>query len=207
MHAASPLAKSPLISSIDISVATSQNDLQFIFTADGWRMYSFNLPLSAPACYWVPFRLSKHRLSNILSQHQSNSQAELSKPTREDFKISKRNRTRRLSEYIPIYQSSLQCGFYTHHLITRPVSKGGLRSHGKSFSSPEKMSWAKCMHNHCFRTCYRCIIWAFLRKFIAHLVSQAGYGSAGGCCLATSVSYATQFSLLTLKFFRFNIQF
>jgi len=34
--------------------------------------------LSAPACCWVPFRLSKHRLSNILSQHQSNSQAELS---------------------------------------------------------------------------------------------------------------------------------
>ena len=145
MHVASPLAKSPLISSYSskkclakISVATSQNDLQFIFTADGWRMYSFNLPLSAPACCWVPFRLSKHRLPNILSQHQSNSQAELSKPTREDFKISKRNRTRSLSEYIPIYQSSLQCGFCTHHLVTRPVSKGGLRPHGKTFSSPEK---------------------------------------------------------------------
>ena len=38
-----------------------------------WRMYPFNLPLSAPACYWVPFRLSKHRLSHTLSQHQSNS--------------------------------------------------------------------------------------------------------------------------------------
>jgi len=89
--------------------ASSQNDLQFIFTADGWMVYPFNLPLSAPACCWVPFRLSKHRLSNILSQHQSNSQAELSKPTRENFKISKRKRTRSLSDYIPVYQSSLQC--------------------------------------------------------------------------------------------------
>ena len=89
--------------------ATSQNDLQFIFTADGWMMYPFNLPLSAPACCWVPFRLTKHCLSTSLSQLQSNSQAELSKPTREDFKISKRKRTRRLSEYIPRYQPSLQC--------------------------------------------------------------------------------------------------
>ena len=40
--------------------------LQFIFTADGWRMYPFSLPLSAPACCWVAFRLSKHRLSNRL---------------------------------------------------------------------------------------------------------------------------------------------
>jgi len=61
------------------------------------------LPLSAPARCWVPFRLSKQRLSNSLSQHQSNFQAELSKPTREDFRISKRKRTRNLSEYIPIY--------------------------------------------------------------------------------------------------------
>jgi len=37
-------------------------------------MYPFNLPLSAPAWYWVPFRLSKHRLSKTLYQHQSNSQ-------------------------------------------------------------------------------------------------------------------------------------
>jgi len=60
-------------------------------------MYPLNIHLSAPACCWVPLRLFKHRLSNILSQHQSNSQAELSKPTREDFKISKRKRTRRHS--------------------------------------------------------------------------------------------------------------
>jgi len=103
MHAAPPLAKSPLISShsskkrwTKISVAISQNDLQFIFTADGQRMYPLILHLSAPARCWVPFRLSKHRLSNTLFQHQSNSQAELSKPAREDFKISKRKQTRNL---------------------------------------------------------------------------------------------------------------
>ena len=39
------------------------------------------------------------------------------------------------------------------------------------------------------------------------LVSKAGYGSAGDCCLATSVSYATQLSLFTIKFCRFNIKF
>jgi len=61
-----------------------------MFTANGLMMYPLNLSLSAPARCWIPFRLSKHRLSNSLSQHQSNSQAELSKPTREDFRISKR---------------------------------------------------------------------------------------------------------------------
>jgi len=44
-----------------------------------------------------------------------------------------------LFEYIPIYQSSLQCDFcILNHLVTRPVSKGGLRPHGKTFFSPEK---------------------------------------------------------------------
>ena len=38
------------------------------------------------------------------------------------------------------------------------------------------------------------------------LVCQAGYGSAGDCCLVTSVSYATQLSLFTIQFFRFNIK-
>jgi len=32
------------------------------------------------------------------------------------------------------------------------------------------------MHKHCFRICYRCKIWATLRKMFAPLVSQAGYG-------------------------------
>jgi len=39
------------------------------------------------------------------------------------------------------------------------------------------------------------------------LVSKAGYGSAGDCCIVTSVSYTTQLSLFTIKFFRFNIKF
>jgi len=53
------------------------------------------------------------------------------------------------------------------------------------------------MHNHCFRTLYRCKIWASFRKLFAPMVSQAGYGSAGDCCLVTSVSYATQLSVFT----------
>jgi len=39
------------------------------------------------------------------------------------------------------------------------------------------------------------------------LVSKAGYRFAGDCCLVTSVSYATQLSLFTTKFFRFDIKF
>ena len=127
-------------------------------------MYSFNLPLSAPACCWVPFCLTKHRLSNSLSQNQTNSQAELSKPTREDFKISKRKRTRSLSEYMPMYQSRLWCDFcIPNHLVTKSVTK----TPGKTFFPPEKMSWTYCMQNQCFRTCYRCQIWASLTKFFA----------------------------------------
>jgi len=57
------------------------------------------------------------------------------------------------------------------------------------------------MHNHCFRTLYRCKIWASFRKLFAPMVSQAGYGSAGDCCLVTSVSYATQLSVFTSKKF------
>jgi len=57
----------------------------------------FQSPLSAPACCWIPVRLSKHRLYNSLSKHQSNSQTKLSKPTRENFKLSKRTRTRSFS--------------------------------------------------------------------------------------------------------------
>ena len=97
-------------------------------------MHHFNLPLSPVRC-WVPFRLSNHRLSSSLSHYQSNTQAELSRPTREDFKISKRKRTRSLSEYIPIYQSSLQCDFcIPNHLVTR----GGLGPPGKTFSPLKK---------------------------------------------------------------------
>jgi len=133
-------------------------------------MYPFYLHLSASACCWVPFRLFKCRLSNSLSKHQSNSQAELSQPTREDFKIAKRKRTRRLSEYRPIYQSSLQCDVcITNHLVTRPVTKGRASPPWRNFFLPWKMSWTYCMHNHCSRTCLRCKICASLRKFFAPL--------------------------------------
>jgi len=113
-------------------------------------MHPFNLLLSPARC-WVPFRLSKHRLSSSLSQYQSNIQAELSKPTREDFKISKRKRTRRLSEYIPVHQSSLQCDFcIPNHLATRSVTKGRAWPPWKNFLPPEKMSGTYCMHQIVF---------------------------------------------------------
>jgi len=119
-----------------------------------------------------------------------------------------KKRTRSLSECIPIYQSYPQCDVcIPNHLVTRFVTKGRTSPPGKTFSSPEKMSWTYYMHNHCFRTCYRCKIWASLRKFFDPLVSKAGYGSAGDCCLVSSVSYATQLSLFTITFFRFNIKF
>ena len=173
-----------------------------VSSTHGWRwiMY-FNLPLSAPACCRVPFRLPKHRFSNSLSQHQSNSQAELSKATSDDFKISKRKRTISLSEYIPIYQSCLQCDFcIRNHLVTRPVTKGRAPHTWKNFLPPEK-----CLgHIVCITIVF---VHAIEVKFgppsensSPLLVSQAGYGSAGDCCLVTSVSYATQLSLFTIKF-------
>jgi len=161
------------------------------------------LPLSAPARCWVPFRLSKQRLSNSLSQHQSNSQAELSKPTRKT-----NQKSFRIHIHIP---SSLQCDVcIPSHVLTRSVTKRRASPHWKkTFYPPEKMSWTYCMHDHCFRTCYRCTIWVSVRIFFAPLplVSIAGYGSAGDCCIVTSVSYATQLSLFTIKFCRFNIKF
>ena len=139
------------------------------------------------------FWLSKHRLSNTLSQHQSNSQAELSKSTTENFKVSKRKRTRSLSEYMLIYQSSLQYDFcIPNHLVTTPVTKGRASPPWKNFLPPEKMSWTYFMHNHCFR-CYM-LCYALLHvinvkcglpseHYSSPLVSPAGYGSAGDCCL------------------------
>jgi len=161
----------------------------------------FNLPLSAPVCYWVPFRLSKHRFSNTLSQHQSNSQAKLSKPTREDFKIFKRNRTRSLSECIPIYQSSLglHCDFCIPNWWPGPSLRGGLRPPGKTYSHPKK-----CLgHIVCTTIVFVHAIgvkFGLPQKIIRPLVSQAGYGSAGDCCLVTSVSYATRLSLSQSNF-------
>ena len=52
MHAAPPLPKSPLISFYQQQKNSPKiftNWFQSIFTAGGWRMYPFNLPLLAPA--------------------------------------------------------------------------------------------------------------------------------------------------------------
>ena len=174
----------------------------------GGECILFNLPLSAPAYCLVPFRLSKHRLPNSLSQHQANSQAELSKTAREDFKISKRKRTRSLSKYIPMYQFSLACDFrILDHLVTRPVTKRGTQPPLEKLSPPLK----KCLgHIVCITIVF---IHASDVKFgppsensSSLLVSQAGYMSAVDCCLETSLSYATHLSPFTIKFFRFNMR-
>ena len=182
---------------------------------------SFQSPVVSPACCWVPFWLSKHHLSNTLSQHQSKSQAELSKPTGEDFKVSKRKRTRSLSEYIPVYQSSLQYDFcIPNHLVTMPGTKGRASPPWKNFLPPEKISWTYCMHNHCFRCYMLCnaLLHVINVKFglpsenyLSPLVSQAGYGSAGDCCLwrlsvmsLNSVFSQSNFSGLTSNINRRN---
>jgi len=48
-----------------------------------------------------------------------------------------------------------------------PQLRGRLRPPGEMYSSPKKMSWTYCMHNHCSRTCFRCKICASLRKLFA----------------------------------------
>jgi len=64
------------------------------------------------------------------------------------------------------------------------------------------------MRNHCLRTCYRCKIWAYLRKFFAPPgIPNYGYGSAGECCLMTTVSFATPLSLFPIKFLRLTSNF
>jgi len=184
--------------------------LQLIFTVDGWMMYTFNLPLSARAYCWVPFRLSIHRLYSSLSQHESNIPKQVYPSQLEKTSMyPKRKRTRCLSEYIHIYQSSLYiCDVcIPNHLVTRSVTKGRDSPPWKNVLPPEKMTWIYCMHNYCFRTCYRCEIWASHRKSFAPPGVQTGYGAAGDCCLVTSVIYATQPSLFTIKIFRFFIKF
>jgi len=44
-------------------------------------------------------------------------------------------------------------------------------------------------------------------NYSSPLLSKAGYRFSGDCCLVTSVSYATQLSLFTIKIFRFDIIF
>jgi len=70
--------------------------------------------------------------------------------------------------HIPIYQSSVQCDVCVpSHLATMSVTKGRASPRWKNFLAFWKMSWTYCMHNHCFRACYRCKIWASLRKLFA----------------------------------------
>ena len=126
-------------------------------------MYPINLPLSAPARCWIPFQLSKHCLSNSLSQHQSNSQEELSKPTREDFR--KENEPEVFQNTHPYTNLAYNVMSAYLIIVTRSVTKRRASPHWKNFSPPEKMSWTYCMHNHCFCTCYRCKSWVSLRKF------------------------------------------
>ena len=178
-------------------------------------MYPFNFPFQPLDAVGYPFDCPN--IVCLIPFPASNSQAELSKSIREDFNISKWTRTRRLSPYIHTYQSSLQCHFcIPNHLVTRPAIKRRASPLWKNFFPPEKMSWTYCMHNHCFRCYMLCnaLSRAINVKFgppsencSSHLVSQAGYGSAGDCCLVTSVSYVIHFSLFTIKFFRFNIKF
>ena len=149
MHAAPPLAKSLLISSYsskkflaNISVGYLKKWFAIYFYCWWMEDLFFQSPLVSSCMLlgcWVPFRLSKHCLSNSFPKHQSNSEAELSKPTREDFKLSKRKRTRRLPEYIPNYQSGLQCDVCTpNHLVTRPVTKGRASPPWRNFLLPWK---------------------------------------------------------------------
>ena len=85
-------------------------------------------------------------------------------------KISKRKRTRSLSEYITIYRSSLQCDdCIPSHLVIISVAKGRASPFWKDFLPFWKMSWTYCMHKHWFCACYRCKICASLRKLFAPL--------------------------------------
>ena len=116
-------------------------------------MYPFNLPLSAPACCWVSFRLSKYRLSNSLSQHQTPKQNYSSQLEKISIYPKENEPEVFLHTYLQ-YQSCLQCHFcIPNHLVTRPAIKRRAWPLWKNFFPPEKMSWTYCMHNHCFR-CY-----------------------------------------------------
>jgi len=99
-------------------------------------MYPINLPLYAPARCWVPFRLSKHHLSNSLSQHQSNSQEELSKPTREDFR--KENEPEIFLNTHPYTNLVYNVMFAYLIIVTRSVTTRRASPHWKNFLPPWK---------------------------------------------------------------------
>jgi len=56
-------------------------------------------------------------------------------------------------------------------------------------------------------TFYQCKIWASFRKLFVPLGVPSWLRVCWLLLLVTSVSYATQFSLFTIKFFRFNIKY
>jgi len=68
------------------------------------------------------------------------------------------------------------------------------------------MSWTYCIHKIVFVHVID-VKFGSPSETFPPLVSKTGYESAGDCCLMTSVSYATQLSLITIKFFGFNIKF
>ena len=89
-----------------------------------------------------------------------------------------------------MYQSTLQCDVcIPNHLVTRPVTTGGGLRPLEKLSPPLK----KCLgHIACITSV---LVHAFDVIFVPPseyysplLVSKAGYGSAGDCCLVTSVS-------------------
>jgi len=148
VHAAPPPAKFLLISSYSrkkclakISVGSSKIDLQFIFTADGCRICPLNLPLSAPACCWVPFRLSKYRLSNSLSKHYINQTSKQNYPSQLE-KISRYPKEDEPNVFLNTYPYTNLAynvmSAYLIHLVTRPVTKGRTSPLWRNFLLPWK---------------------------------------------------------------------
>jgi len=179
-------------------------------------VYHFNLPLSALAWCCVPFRLSKYRLSNTFPN--INQTPKQNYPSQRE-KISRHPKENEPEVFMNTYpHTNLANNVISVYLIIwwpSPQLSGGLHLSGK-ISPAWKMSWTYCMYNHCFR-CYR-LCDALLRAINVNfgppsencsspLVSQAGYGSGGDCCLVTSINFVTHFSLFTNKFFRFDIKF
>jgi len=219
MHAAPPLGKSPLISSYSsnkclakIGVAYFTKWFAIYFYCWWMEDVSFQSPLVSPsiAYCWVLFRLSKPNIVCLIAFPTS-----IKLPRRIPSQLEK------ISRYPKENQPEVLLNTYAYtnlaynaisaYLIIwwpGPYLRRRPRPPGKTFSPTEKMSWTYCMRNHCLRTCYRCKIWAYLRKFFAPPgIPNYGYGSAGECCLMTTVSFATQLSLFPIKFLRLTSNF
>ena len=178
MHAAQPKAKFSLISFRNskkylakIAQASSQNGyILFLLLMGGWCILSISpcQPLHA-----VGYTFACPNIVCLIAVPNFNQTPKQGYPSQLE-KISKRKRTRSLSEYIPIYRSSLQCDVcIPSHLVTISVAKGRASHLWKNFRPFWKMSWIYCMHKHCFCACYRCKICASLRKLFAPLCVQS----------------------------------